>query len=165
MLFSAFRLCSVLYIMCCIIWGHTAEGESLSRLGGGFLNWGKGYVSPVCDSAYILRIQWPSPIFSKGKHCSLQKYTLVSDSATKTLRDMRREGICCWRMLCHWRSPHRLTPFSTLPPLSSATYLPPALHQLLPMQQFYSGRLSNYWMGCVSSVCLHGFNTRVLCSA
>lgn len=42
------------------------------------------------------------------------------------------------------------------PPLSSATHLPPALDQLVPMQRFYYGTLSNHRMGCLSvlSVCL-----------
>lgn len=61
-----------------------------------------------------------------------------------------RGGICGWRLLCHRRSPHRLPLLDTLPPLSSATYLPPALDQLLPMQRFYNGTLSNYWMGCLT---------------
>lgn len=61
----------------------------------------------------------------------------------------RRGRICVCRMLCHWRSPHRLTLLSTLPSLSSATHSPPALDQLLPMQRFCDGTLSNHWMGCL----------------
>lgn len=67
--------------------------------------------------------------------------------------DTQRHGrgrICVCRLLCHWRSLHRLTLLNTLPPLSSATYLPPALDQLLPMQRFCDGIPSNHWMGCLS---------------
>lgn len=56
-----------------------------------------------------------------------------------------RGRIC--RLLCHWKSPHRLALLSTLPPLSSATHSPPALAQLLPMLHLCDGTLSNHWTG------------------
>lgn len=68
-------------------------------------------------------------------------------------RDLRLEIAVSSEISAYTPSHRHPTP---PPPLSSATHLPPALDQLVPMQRFYYGTLSNHRMGCLSvlSVCL-----------
>lgn len=162
-----------------IMWGHTAEGEWLSRLTEELVVKGGG--GAACPLLYMWRClhhirtycdrHW---FFSTGKAWLAAKMCCTRvRQCREDARRRRRGGICGWRLLCHWRSLHRLTLLDTTttpppppPPLSSATYSPPALDQLLPMQRFYNGTLSNYCTGCLRSVCVYGLATGcVLCWA
>lgn len=65
-------------------------------------------------------------------------------------RDLRLEIAVSPKISAYTPSHRHPAPHSPPPPLSSATHLPPALDQLVPMQRFYYGTLSSHRMGCLS---------------
>ena len=160
---QAYAVCTMLYGLRNVgaySWRDVTEVACPRRPGGGGGGGGGGRGVPpppprsMRNAVYTIYVQWPSLTLSRKRCCSWMHCT-----------QRHREGRIC--VYCCVTEDLCIDSLSSAPslPLSSATHFSPALDQLLPVQRFCDGTLSNHWIGCLSapSVCMSVLQV-VLCA-